>query len=122
MNGQGDVDLIDGVGDVSGDAFLTFYLGSPKHVLEQSLGFAHLGIRQRLRLPVFDVAAKIHAEQFAGDFNLVHSPHAMAFVIVIAGGQNEVGVPEHPGFRSVTERHGLILILNDDGAAQRLGC
>jgi hypothetical protein len=44
VNGQGDVDLIDGFGDVFGDVRLAFDLGGAKHVLEQSLGFAQLRV------------------------------------------------------------------------------
>lgn len=43
--GQGDVDLIDGVVDVFGDALLVFDFGGAQHVLKQSLGFAQLGVR-----------------------------------------------------------------------------
>jgi len=48
-------------------------------------------------------------------------PHAMALVIVIAGGQNEV---RSATFRlpRVAEGHGLELILNGNGAAQHCCC
>jgi len=120
-NGQGDVDLIDGVVDVFGDARLIFDFGGAQHILEQSLGFAQLGVRQRLRLLVFGVAAESHAQQLGGGLNLMHGFHAVALVIVVAGGQNEVGVLQHSSLLAVTERHGLELVLNGNGAARCLG-
>ena len=88
--------------------------------MKQSLGFAQLGVRQSLRLPVFGVAAEIHAQQLGGGLNLMHGFYAVALVIVITGGQNEVGILQHSGFRRIAELHGLELVLNGDGAVQRL--
>ena len=71
--------MIDGVGDVFGDALLVFDFGGAQHVLKQSLCFAQLGVRQRLRLLVFGVAAERKAQQLGRSLNLFHGFHPMAF-------------------------------------------
>ena len=114
---QSDVDLIDGFADVFADTGLGPDFGCTQHGFEHSPGFTQFVVRQNLLLSVFGFTNKVHAQQFGGGLDLVHGLHAMAFVIVVAGGQDEIGTGQCLGFR---ERHGLELIGTGKGVGQGL--